>query len=128
MSIINWDEDVTPDLTEKDAKKIFLALLTRKITDKWLGNIKRNSPPSVDFNAPYIELRKTLGEAAVLLRIGYKCPPRYRSTRQVPTHVVTEMSMNAKASFVQDDFVELNLVLVEAMAVFNSIDPKNIDD
>ena len=122
MSIIDWNEEVTPDLDDKVGREIFLTLLKRPIDKKWQGQIHRKRKSDVNFHAPYLELRKHMGDAQVLIRIGYRAPSRHWPSQTVPDHLVSQLSMNAKADFVQDDYVELNLVTAEAFAVYEAVE------
>lgn len=133
MNFIKWNEEVTVTLDEKSKRTMFMQLLTRKV-ENWKGKIVRSEAQSYrnQFKSPYVEVRKRIGGADVLFRIGYKArpparyysPPGLVSQPTVSSEPVSEMSMNSRAQFTPDDFEEMNLIVLEATGVVQSLHKK----
>lgn len=123
MKLINWNEEVEADLSDDHNEEILMTLLRGNINDRWEGRIKKRKLTTVDFMPPYVELRKNIGSANVLFRVGARsyisrgCGNGLGLGATVSPYIVAEMSMNAKALFEPNDFTELQLVVIEAEGV-----------
>ena len=119
--VIEWNEDIAPLLDDEGKKQLFLSLLGRGINVPWKGKICRREKVSVDYHAPFVELRKRIGDADVLMRVGLKRPTPWSTLTAFSSSPVVEISMNAKAQFQPSDLTEVSLVADEAMSVYNAI-------
>lgn len=131
MNIVDWKTmdkrgeltGVKPKVANKERKQIFKTLLERTIDDKWMGKVCLKHGPYDKLKAPYVEIRKRLGDANVLMSIGVKV-----DTQWVPStgEVVSLVSMNGTAQLSSDDFIEMNLAAAEARGMYEAlIEKKN---
>lgn len=126
MNIVDWKTldkrgeltDIKPKTNDRERKQIFKTLLERTIDDKWTGKVCLRSGPYDKLQAPYIEIRKRLGEANVLMSIGVKVGTQWKPATG---EVVSLVSMNGTAQLSSDDFIEMNLATAEARGMYEAL-------
>lgn len=123
MNIVKWNENVEPELTSTDKHQLFVSLLKGNISKTWNGTICRKDRISYDMLPPFVQLRKQLGPAQVLIQYGIKRRVRHRPLP--PSTPVLIMSMNGQAILTEDDHLEMGLAISEARGVYNAIQDKN---
>ena len=125
MNIINWNQPVDASiLGETEKREVFLRSLKGKSSKLWTGNIVHKAKDSLKQKAPCVQVRGSRGEAQILISVGIKKPHigwAGNVIGDVPTEPCVLMSQNGTAEFQAEDFEELNLVVLEAMAVYNWI-------
>lgn len=122
MNIVDWDNtDLKPKTDDETRKQIFKTLLSQEIETRWSGKIVDREKKYDAVKAPRVEIRKSLGEAAVLIVVGVKAGAHSFGRSQVHVgEVVTVMSMNGKATLSDDDLIELNLAQAEAKGMYEA--------
>jgi len=125
MSIVDWGEvDLTPKTSNKDRKQIFQTLLQRTINEKWRGKINRGRGRQYDkIKSPKTEIRKSLGEADILISVGARMPNN--QNKHPSDEAITLMSMNGTAEFTTDDFLEMSLAAAEARGMYKAVMEKD---
>ena len=117
MNIIEWNEPVDVSLDDKEARKVFLRLLGGH-HNSWTGQIVRKHKAKDKMHGLHIQLRKNTGEATVVVHYGIEKSSRYRTTSPDPVVLVAQ---NGTAKYAVEDFAEMNLVVLEAKAVYESL-------
>jgi hypothetical protein len=123
MKIVEWRNiDIEPKIGDKDRRQIFKTLLQRTIDERWRGKVSDSKREYDKMEVPRVEIRKTLGEANVLMTVGIRTPDRWnRRTR----NVVTLVSMNGTAELSEDDFIEMSLAAAEARGMYAALVEKD---
>ncbi len=123
MKIIEWrNVDIEPKIGDKDRRQIFKTLLQRTIDERWRGKISDSKREYDKMEVPRVEIRKTLGDANVLMTIGVRTPSRWAVAT---TDVVTLVSMNGTAELSEDDFIEMSLAAAEARGMYAALVEKD---
>ena len=126
--IIDWDgEDVNIEYDEKEKKELFLRLLAGQTPEGWDGMIFRKDKAKLKQRAPVVQVRCSKGEAQVLISIGIK-KDRVMHGKVWGKHHTEPcvlMSQNGTAEWQAEDFAELNLAVLEAQAVYESVVAEN---
>lgn len=126
MSIVDWGKvELTPKTSDKARKQIFQTLLQREIDGNWKGKINRSNRDYQKLKTPCVEIRKSLGEANVLMSVGVKVPAPWNHTT---ADVVTLVSMNGTATLTEDDFLEMSLAAAEARGMYEAVIEKDTED
>jgi len=120
--IIDWNEPVNIDLDESEKKELFLRLLAGEKPEGWRGVIYREGKSVFKQEAPLVQVRASKGEAHILISIGIKKPDRKGWQPKEPCVL---MSQNGTAEWKASDFAELNLAVLEAQAVYDSVVAEN---
>ncbi len=128
MQIVDWEtldkrgelSGLSPKTNDKERKQIFKTLLEREIIERWTGKLNRSQKEFDKMESPRIEIRKSLGDANVLMTVGVMRKKRYNPSAYTgkPTMLV---SMNGTAELSQDDFVEMNLAAAEARGMYDAL-------
>lgn len=119
MNIIKWNEPVDVSvLGEKEKREVFLRMLKGHTHNMWSGEIVRKSRAKDKMDGLHIQLRKSTGEAQVVLHYGVQKSDRWRQHSKDPVVLVAQ---NGTAKYHVEDFAEMNLVVLEAKAVYDSL-------
>ena len=123
MKIVEWrNVDIEPKIGDKDRRQIFKTLLQRTIDERWQGKVSDSKREYDKMEVPRVEIRKTLGDANVLMTVGVRTQSRW----VVPTtNVVTLVSMNGTAELSEDDFIEMSLAAAEARGMYTALVKKD---
>jgi hypothetical protein len=123
MKIVEWrNVDIEPKIGDKDRRQIFKTLLQRVIDERWRGKISDSKREYDKMEVPRVEIRKTLGDANVLMTVGVRTSSRWV---QQSTDVVTLVSMNGTAELSEDDFIEMSLAAAEARGMYVALVEKD---
>ena len=123
MKIVEWrNVDIEPKIGDKDRRQIFKTLLQRIIDERWRGKVSDSKREYDKMEVPRVEIRKTLGEANVLMTVGVRTQSRFKPRT---TDVVTLVSMNGTAELSEDDFIEMSLAAAEARGMYAAIVEKD---
>ena len=123
MKIVEWRNiDIESKLGDKDRRQIFKTLLQRTIDERWRGKVSDSKREYDKMEVPRVEIRKTLGEANVLMTVGVRTQSRFRTRT---TDVVTLVSMNGTAELSEDDFIEMSLAAAEARGMYAALAEKD---
>lgn len=116
--IIDWDKHVYIERDEEGKKEAFLHALSGKSCE-WRGKKIISTAAKHKMEAPFIQVRGTKGQAQILISVGIK--KNRLPSGNMPTEPCVLMSQNGTAEYQAADFVELNLAVLEAQAVYDSM-------